>query len=312
MSGALGLDVGGTTLKLVVLAADDDVLHTERMRVPDHDVLGFVVSTAVRMVEEHGVDSVGVGLAGLVAHPEGDFVWGPHLAGAAVPYRSVLDASLGFSTAVDNDANLAAFAEWAIGAGERSDPLVMLTLGTGIGAGLVIGGAVYRGTSFAGEAGHIEIVADGERCSCGRFGCWETLVSGTTLDRAAVRIAADEPNGMVARLATGSEPTGAHLAEAAGSGDLRAVQVIGEAGRWLGRGMANLVLLLDPACIVIGGAAAAAGAALLGPARAVLREAMSGSAFRPPVRVVPARFGPLAGAVGAALAGREVQNGAHG
>lgn len=308
---ALGLDLGGTTLKLVVLDADDLLVERRWIPVPAADPVDFVLTTTRRSVTEYEADTVGVGLAGLVEHPAGVFVWGPHLPGESVPYRSLLSAELGFDVAVDNDANCAAFAEWALGAGEMTDPLLMITLGTGIGAGMISAGRVYRGRSFAGEVGHMELVEDGEQCSCGRRGCWETLVSGARLDRLARELAEADPDGPVAASAGRSEPTGLHLAEAAAAGDTRAAEAVSEVGRWLGRGLANLVLALDPARIVLGGAAAAAGRPLFEAAEAVVEEAMSGAAVRPPVPIAPAHFGALSGAVGAALAGRRVHNGVY-
>lgn len=308
---ALGLDVGGSFLKLVVLDDANSLLRSEQLEIPDADVLSFVVEVTRKAMAEDGTDSVGLGLAGLVRHPDGEFVWGPHLRGTSLPYRAVLSELLGNEVAVDNDANLAAYAEWSLGAGERQDPMVMITLGTGIGMGLIIGGQVYRGASFAGEAGHMEITTEGELCSCGRRGCWETLVSGARLDRLAARLVESDPIGDVATAAGGAPPKGAHLAVAAAGGDRVALDAVAEVGHWLGRGIANLVLILDPARVVIGGAAAAMGEPLLEPARRVLAESMSGSGVRPEVPIVVARFGLLSGAVGAALAGREVQNGVH-
>lgn len=310
MRRALGLDVGGTSVKLALLDFDE-VVQRERIPLPAGGVVEFVRDTAWRALERTGAGSLGVGLAGLVRHPSGEFVWGPHLEGMSVPYRELLSETVGMDVAVDNDANLAAWAEWSIGAGERADPMVMIALGSGIGAGFVLGGRIYRGRSYAGEAGHIEIVADGEECSCGRRGCWETLVSGTLLDKEAARLAARYPNGAVAAAARGEIPSGADLAQAATTGDPAAVAAVGDAGRWLGRGLANLVLLLDPARIVVGGAASSAGGPLLEPAARVLRQAMAGSTVRPQVPIVAARFGAFSGAVGAALAGRQVQNGGH-
>lgn len=306
---ALGLDVGGTWLKHVLLDDHNEVLESDRLLIPETDPLAFVAETAAALVVASGAASVGVGLAGLVRFPEGEFVWGPHLRGESVDYRSRLREAVGFEVAVDNDANLAVHAEWSIGAGVGSDPLVMVTLGTGIGVGYVIGGRVYRGRSFAGEAGHLQMVEDGDRCSCGRAGCWETLVSGTRLDGLAAAIARADPGGSVAQQ-TG-EPSAIHLVQAASLGDVRAKEALSEVGRWLGRGLVNLVLLLDPERIVVGGAAAGAGEFLIEPARQILAASMSGSAFRTPPAVVSARFGSLSGAVGAALAGRRVHNGLH-
>ncbi|MEX1005075.1 MAG: ROK family protein [Acidimicrobiia bacterium] len=306
---AVGLDLGGTALKYVVLDSRDDVVERGQVPVRPGDALDLVVRTARELISGHSSQAVGVGLAGLVTYPDGEFVWGPHLSGHAVPYRAALRDALGFAVAVDNDANLAAHAEWFVGAGEQVDPMVMVTLGTGIGVGCVIDGQVYRGASFAGEAGHIEMLPDGGECSCGRRGCWETLVSGAVLDRSAAELAVADPTGPVAIHADGSPSTGVHLALAAEAGDVGAVRALSEAGGWLGRGIANLILMLDPRRVVVGGAAAAAGPILFSAARQVVAAAMSGSAFRTEVPIVPARFGTWSGAVGAALAGRRVHNG---
>ncbi len=307
---SLGLDVGGTTMKVAVLDGDRTI-HEGAIPVPHTDLLGFVQLNLVKLLSDFGASSVGVGLAGLVSHPEGEFVWGPHLEGLAVPYRSLLSDLVGFEVLVDNDANLAAYGEWAVGAGEEADPLLMVTLGSGIGVGLISGGLIYRGASFAGEAGHMRMRDDGDPCSCGRSGCWETLVSGDRMDRTSSLLAENDAAGAVARLAGSSPASGIHLGRAAAEGDSAAIAAIEEMGRWLGQGLVNLVLTLDPARIVVGGAAVGAGEPLLRPARAVLGESLPGSSFRTAVPMVAARLGAYSGAVGAALAGRQVQNGAH-
>lgn len=308
---AVGLDLGGTALKWVVLDSQHDFVEQGQVPATPGDALDLVVRTATGLVSGHSSQAIGVGLAGLVTHPAGAFVWGPHLSGRAIPYRSVLTDALGFEVAVDNDANLAAHAEWSVGAGERVDPMVMITLGTGIGVGVIIDGRVYRGASFAGEAGHMEMLPGGDECSCGRRGCWETLVSGAVLDRRAAEHALADPAGLVAVHADGSRPTGEHLAHAAAAGDVDAARSLSEAGRWLGKGIANLILMLDPRRVIVGGAAAAAGPGLFSAAQAVVAAAMSGYAFRPEVAIEPARFGTWSGAVGAALAGRRVHNGSN-
>jgi glucokinase len=310
VSLSLGLDVGGTTMKVAILDGDTTA-HEESVPVPRSDVLGFVRLHLTRLTGAFDVSSVGVGLAGLVSHPDGEFVWGPHLEGQALPFRSVLSEAVGFDVLVDNDANLAAHGEWAIGAGEQADPLLMVVLGTGIGVGSIAGGQIFRGASFAGEAGHMTMRDDGDSCSCGRSGCWETLVSGDRMDRTAWALAESDPDGAVARLAGRSPASGVHLAAAATAGDATAIGAIAEMGRWLGRGLVNLVLMWDPSRIVVGGAAVAPGETLLEPARAVLAESLPGASFRRAVPVVAARLGAFSGAVGAALAGRQVQNAPH-
>jgi glucokinase len=259
------------------------------------------LAALTRALSQADTAAVGVGMAGLVRWPEGIFVWGPHLPGRQIRVREALGEMLGMPVIVDNDANCAALAELRIGAATGVQDAVVLTFGTGIGAGIIAGGAVYRGRSFAGEAGHMTMLPGGDQCACGRRGCWETLVSGHRFDEAARRLAAIDPDGAVSRLAAGAAASGTHLTAAAAAGDKSSREALAAAGRWLGRGVANLVVLLDPELIVVGGAAVAAGEWLLGPARAELRQVLEGVEHRPPIRIEAAAAGPWAGAIGAGL-----------
>jgi glucokinase len=284
----LGLDVGGSFLKIAGLV-DGQVHDLGRTPLPSSGTLEMVAEEAERLVREHRASAVGVGLAGLVRWPDGRFVWGPHLRGADVPFRSILERRLGLPVVVDNDANLAALAEATLGAGRGRRVVLGVMIGTGIGAGLVVDGAIFRGAGFAGEVGHMTMVEDGAACACGMRGCWETVVSGSLLDRAAGQI-------------LGSHAGSRELVAAAESGDWQARAALKAAGRWLGTGVGNLVLMLDPEVVVIGGAVSAAGDWLLEPARRWITSNMSGTGHRPSVPLVASEFGVLAGAVGAALA----------
>lgn len=307
----VGLDVGGTFLKAAVV--EDGAIIAERTEpVPAADVLAFVTGVAQELIDSYSAAALGVGVAGLVRWPEGRFVWGPHVSGLGVPYRASLAQVLGVPVVVDNDANLAALAEARTGAGRGADNVVMLTIGTGIGAGMVLGGRVHRGRSHAGEVGHMTMQPDGAPCACGLRGCWETLVSGRRLDQEAAALALRDPEGLVAGLSSGAQPTAVHLSAAAAAGDEAAKAVLADAGRWLGRGMANLVAILDPDVVVVGGAVVLAGASLLDPARSAIASHLTGAGHRAAVPVVTARHGRMAGSVGAALlaaesAGRSIE-----
>jgi glucokinase len=303
---ALGIDVGGSSLKLAVLQGDE-VTATHRVPLPDSDVTGFIVRAAVEAAAQHRATSIGLGLAGLVDRSTGTLVWGPHLHGTSVPYGDLMSSALDVEVAVDNDANLAALAEWSIGSGDGADPLLTVMLGSGIGLGLVTGGRVYRGAAFAGEAGHMTVVDGGEACACGRSGCWETVVSGGRFDRLAVELLGPRLDGSPGA----PQPTGRDLARAAEAGDVGAQRAIGEAGRWLGRGLVQLVLMVDPERIVVGGGGAGVGGNFLAEASETLTSSLPGARYRPVIPIVPARFGEWSGAVGAALGGRRVQNGDH-
>ena len=299
---SIGIDIGGTSIKAVRLGVDGVVGQDEE--VPNTGIPGELIGQVADLIASlRGPDtgSVGVGMAGLVRWPEGVFLWGPHVRGENLAMRQRLSDLLGLPVVGDNDGNCAALAELTMGAAQGSKNAVVLTLGTGIGAGIIAGGAVYRGVSFAGEAGHMTMVPDGDPCECGRRGCWETLVSGHRFGEEARRLMRIDPRGTLATIVGGAEPNGTHLGVAVAAGDVGARDAVLEAGRWLGRGVANLVAILDPELIVVGGAAAAVGDILLDAAREEAIRFTEGSAHREPIRLEPARCGPRAGAIGAAL-----------
>ena len=263
---------------------------------------------AARLISPDVV-AIGLGAAGLVRWPEGCLVWGPNVAGREIPFRDLLVSRFGLPTVVDNDANLAALAESRFGAARGYDHVLLVTLGTGIGGGIVIDGKIYRGQSFAGEVGHMTVDVGGPLCTCGQQGCWEAFASGRRLDQMARDEAAAEPAGLTARLAGQRAATGFHLTEAALQGDTHAGRALQEMGSWLGIGLANLVVILDPEIIVVGGGAARAGDLLLDPARRSLLEALEGAGFRSPIPLAAAVLVEDAGMVGAGLAAAELAGG---
>jgi glucokinase len=185
---------------------------------------------------------------------------------------------LGLSVVVDNDVNCAALAELKVGAAIGVKHGVMITIGTGIGGGLIVDGRIYRGSSFAGELGHMTMVPNGEPCHCGHRGCWETLVADATV----------QPFLKEAR-----------------AGGVTATARLNEVGRWLGRGLVNVIAILDPETIVLGGGVMAAASELLVPvAIAEIGANLPGGGARPAVAVKVAEAGPWAGALGAALLAR--------
>lgn len=286
----VGVDVGGTFVKAVRLDPNRDVVA--RALEPTPDVPSAILDVVASVATQLGPGlPLGLGLAGLVDHEAGQLVWAPHLPGTAVGFRDPLRARLGVPVTVDNDANMAALAEHRLGAGQGADHMLMITLGTGIGMGAILGGRVYRGRGHAGEVGHITIDTNGDHCACGRKGCWETKVSGS-------RFGAD------ARELLGADTRAEDLVEAALGGDSKAIERITEAGEWLAVGLETLVLVFDPDVIVIGGAAAGAGDLLLDPVRRRL-SVTEGAGHRPLAKIVPSVLGPEAGAIGAAIAAME-------
>ncbi len=247
------------------------------------------------------VEAIGLGVAGLI-DGSGRLAWGPNIAGTDIAFRQLAEAAFGLPVIVDNDANFWAFGEGTFGAAAGYDHAIVVTLGTGIGGGIIAGGQVYRGKGFAGEFGHIVIDPDGDRCTCGNRGCWETFVSGRHLDTLAREIVRREPGGLVAVEAGGESPTGSHMLAPAVAGDRSAIDAYCGVGEALGRGLAMLAVVLDPQIIVIGGAVAAAGDLLLSPARQAFRERFEGATHRPIPSIVPSRLGANGGAIGAGLA----------
>jgi len=299
----IGIDIGGTKAAAVRLE-DGMPAARDAGSVYRGDLVANIAAT-VRDLRTDDVDAVGVGLAGLVQWPEGIFAWGPHLDWQDVPVRAALEAELSLPVVVDNDANMSAFGELRAGAGVGFDDFLMVTLGTGIGGGIVIGGEIYRGESFGGEFGHMVVDAGGLLCGCGKRGCWETVASGPALVRLAREVIALNPDGSLAsRIGEGSF-SGRDVTAAADAGDEVARGLVAQVGADFGRGLGSLVSIFDPELIVVGGGLGSVGESLLGPARRVAAEGLHGGSHRlmPPILV--AGLGPDAGAVGAAAMAAE-------
>lgn len=256
-----------------------------------------IPETVAKLIEpllESAVTAIGVGVAGLVDAEGGILKWLPHSEGTFADVAGPLSERTGLPVFVDNDANAAALAEAVLGAGVGYRSVLFVGLGTGIGGGLVVDGRVERGRSHLGEIGHMIVDPSGPKCRCGGAGCWEARVSGVALDRIAGQIALTDPH-----IASGSEPTGAVLEAAADEGHEAAVAALDEAAWWLAVGFANLIVVLDPDVVVVGGWAA--GSRLLRSSIELVHDLVEGSIARTPTPVVSGHFGPSAGLVGAAM-----------
>ena len=308
---AIGIDIGGTKVAGGVVDAHGAVLRRARRDTPHRSTSPRVVeNTIVSVVEEllesgDDIAAVGIGAAGFVAADRATVVFAPHLSWRNEPLREALGGRLDLPIFVDNDANAAVWAEYRFGAGRGESHLVMVNLGTGIGGGIVLDGRVIRGRfGIAGEFGHMQVVPDGIRCECGNRGCWEQYASGNALVREA-RSLMSAGSPVVSDLfdRVGGHPedlTGPLVTEAARDGDQLARELLGEIGRWLGIGIADLAAALDPGTFVIGGGVSAAGELLLGPAREAFRRQLTGRGYRPEAQIVAAELGNEAGLVGAA------------
>jgi glucokinase len=289
-----------------VVAADGTVV--ERMPTvptPPEDptaTLTALIRVINELRERHpDVEAIGVGAAGLVEWPRGYIRWAPNNVYQALPLRELLHEATGLPVVVDNDANTAAWAEARLGAG--ASYMAFLTIGTGLGGGLILGGQLYRGTTGIGaEVGHIAVDPDGPyECGCGNVGCLEAVASGTALGRYGREAAAGQ-DSLLAELAGGAaNVTGETVFKAAQAGDETACSLFARLGRWLGIGIASLVNLFDFELIVIGGGVAAAGDLLLVPARSSFEQFVFARAYRQLPSIAFARLGSEAGWVGSAI-----------
>jgi glucokinase len=308
-----GLDVGGTNVRGL---AFDPAAPTEagiERRVPTPytatDLLSAIVGVVhglAEAVEADGdeIGSAGLGIAGLVDR-SGRLVFSPNLPGVHdEPLRDELMRELGLPVIVENDATAAAWGERVAGAGMDVDEMILITLGTGIGAGIVAAGNLVVGRNgFAGEAGHMVVDPAGPRCPCGRRGCWERFASGSGLGRLGREAAlAGRLGSVVASLGNDPEQVrGEHLTKAAADGDPEALAVLEEFAWWVALGLANLTHILDTELIVIGGGLVSVGDLLLDPVRRSYVELLYASDRRVPARIEPAVLGEDAGAIGAGL-----------
>ncbi|MFO7280910.1 MAG: ROK family protein [Thermoanaerobacterales bacterium] len=311
-----GVDVGGTKVLGVLVDPDDPGTVVGEHRVPTPagapavlDAIAEVVRTleaGPAAARGRRVTSVGVGIAGLVDR-SGVLRTSPNLPGMlGVRVGEEVDRRLGLPVRVDNDATCAAWAEFVAGAARDVSDAVCVTLGTGVGAGLVADGELLRGAhGFAGEPGHMIVDPDGPPCPCGRRGCWERFASGSGLAMLGRRAAEAGRLARAVELAGGrpEDLRGEHVTAAAAEGDAEALAVLAEFADWVALGLANLTTVLDCSLVVLGGGLIEAGDLLLGPVAGSFARQVMAPDERPDVRVVAAALGERAGAIGAALLG---------
>jgi glucokinase len=307
---AIGVDLGGTKMLLGVLDADSRVVLERREdstgQSEDELVELLVREVGEARAERPGVGAIGMGIPATIDYEKGIAVSAVNLPIEDLPIRDLVRERTGLPAFIDNDANVAALAEHLFGAARGTSDAVVLTIGTGIGGGLILGGEVYRGATGAGaELGHMVIDMDGPLCqgNCPNRGCVETFASGTAIGREGREAAEREPGSALGAMrADGRRIDGRAVTEAALGGDDTAVGVFDLVGKRLGVALANFANIFEPAVIVIGGGAMAAGDLLLEPARAELR-----ARALPPMKRIPvvaAELGEDAGMIGAAAMAR--------
>jgi glucokinase len=309
----VGVDLGGT--KCLGALVDETGHVVDEMRLPTPvggdaiiDAIATVASDLIaRSPAPAHVPGVGVGVPGLV-DGRGVLRFGPNLPGITeLPVRELLEARLDRRVVVENDATCAGWAERQVGAGRVCDNMLLVTLGTGIGGGIIVGGQLYRGShGFSGEIGHMVVDPHGPPCPCGQRGCWERFASGSGLGRLAREAAHAGRARRILELANGDPENvrGEHVTAAAAEGDREAGEVMRAFGWWVALGLANLANVFDPELFVLGGGLIDAGDVLLAPVRDSFHSLVEAAEHRPPIDIVPAALGERAGVIGAALLAR--------
>ena len=311
----LGVDLGGTKISVGTLTADGSrqyALHSlPTLAAEGADaVVGRIASMIETVITQTMAETgaaradflgVGIGSPGPLDREAGLVITTPNLGWHNFPLRDRVSNDTGLRATLDNDANCATLGEWWIGSARGGRNVVGLTIGTGIGGGLILDGRLYHGASdVAGEVGHTTLDSTGRRCKCGNYGCLEAYASGPAIaDRAREALAGGE-DSLLTTIVEGrlENLTAQHVYEASKKGDDVAREVVRETARFIGTGVANLLNIFNPDVVVLAGGVAQAGEDLFGPLRAEVRR----RAFKPAVeacRIVPGSLGSAAGVVGA-------------
>jgi glucokinase len=303
-----GIDIGGTKIAGGVVDEDGTVVEELKVESPARDVEAIedaVAGLVGELASRHDVEAVGIGAAGYVDSARATIMFAPNLAWRDVHLKKELEERVKVPVVIENDANAAAWGEFRFGAGSDVDDLLLITLGTGVGGGLVVDGALYRGGfGVAAEIGHLRLVPGGVRCGCGQRGCFEQYASGSALERDVRDLAVGQSTGSESLLErAGGRPediNGPMITQAAQEGDPFAVERLAAVGDWLGQGIAMLVTVLDPTVVAVGGGLSEADELVLAPARAAFVRDLPGGEHRPHADIRKATLGNSAGVIGAA------------
>ncbi len=305
----VGIDIGGTKIAGGVVDETGSILRKERRVTPSRSAAG-VEKAVIELVREfrrdHDIAAVGIGAAGFVDAKRSRVLTAPNLGWVDEPLKKTIEAGVGIPVIVENDANAAAWGEYRFGGQFDEDAdIICVTVGTGIGGGLIFNGKLYRGAhGVAAEIGHLNVAPGGRPCGCGNRGCWEQYASGNALVRETRQLAADRRTEADVLLALGDGTPegveGKHITEAAREGDPVALAAFDSLARWLGLGMADLATTLDPTAFVIGGGVSEAGDLLLGATRRAFLDSLSSADRRSLPAVKLASLGNDAGLIGAA------------
>ncbi|WP_214413711.1 ROK family glucokinase [Sphaerisporangium fuscum] len=313
MALTIGVDIGGTKIAAGVVDEDgrivENLLRPTPAQHPDK-VADAIAEAVLELAGRHDVEAVGLGAAGFVDETRSIVRFAPNLAWREEPLQKKVAERVGLPVVVENDANAMAWGEYRFGAGRGESHLVCITVGTGIGGGMVFGGALYRGRwGMGAEMGHMQAVPEGRLCGCGNLGCWEQYASGNALVHEARLIAEQDPGrgARILELAGGSVAgvEGEHVTKAAREGDEAALAAFASMAAWIGQGLADLAAVLDPGCFVLGGGVSRAADLWIDRARDAFDRSLTGRAHRPHAEIRLAELGPSAGLVGAADLARQ-------
>ena len=308
-SNTIGIDVGGTKVLGGVVSASGEILINARRDTPREGgkaLTQTIADVANELLSKYPVESIGVSAAGFISSDRQTILATPNIAGwNGVNLERELTEILGKRIVLENDANAAAWGEFKFGAGRGRKDLMLLTLGTGVGGGLILDGSLFRGAFGIGaELGHMRIVPDGHLCGCGVRGCLEQYASGSALMRHAREAISASPDIARNLLARGNGTLeglkGEHITEAAREGDPVALAAFNTMASYLGAGIASLCAVIDPSCIVLGGGVIDAGEIFLGPTREAALRLIPFSGKHPYPEIIAAELGNSAGLVGVA------------
>jgi glucokinase len=314
MGLTIGIDVGGTKIAAGVVDTDGAIIARAHRVTPALSVDAIAESisaAAAELIDKHDIEGVGIGAAGFVSSDRTTVLFAPNLAWRDEPLGTRVADKIGKPVVVENDANAAAWAEFQYGAAKHVEHMVCITVGTGIGGGVVVDGQLLRGAfGVAAELGHMRVVPDGHRCGCGARGCLEQYASGRALVREARALAESGALGAMQMLSVcgitdPADLTGPMITVAAQQGDPCARELLDDLGRWLGEGTASIVTLFDPGLVVYGGGVSAAGDLVLTAAQRAFDRHLPARTNRPHPGLALAQLGNEAGIIGAADLARQ-------
>ena len=303
----VGIDVGGTKIAGAVVSESGNILKSLKVPTPAENT-DDLITAVVEMVQElssgEEVAAVGVAIAGFIDADQSEVIYSPNLSLRNEPLKAKLEARLGVKVFVENDANAAGWAEYRFGAGQRSDHMMMITIGTGVGGAIIAKGELFRGGYGIGaELGHTNFIPEGRACGCGQNGCLEKYASGSALLASAKELASSgtQEGSRLAELQTeAGELTGAEVYKAIQEADPGALRLLNELGTNIGTACASFAAILDPQMLVVGGGLSVAGELILAPIREAYLKHLPARGYRPEMTVVAASLINDAGVVGAA------------